>query len=131
MKAVNIFFIVLFVVSAALQYNDPDPYVWMPLYLYGAFLGYQALQQKYQPAFYYIGLLVYCSYAFFLFFDKAGVKNWMDEHHSENLVQTMKATKPWIEETREFFGLVLLIMCLILNMIWLSPKRRQKTWVNK
>jgi flagellar biogenesis protein FliO len=39
----------------------------------------------------------------------------------------MKATKPWIEETREFFGLLILIVALIANMIWLSKTKRAAT----
>ncbi|HWJ27084.1 MAG TPA: hypothetical protein VNS32_11110 [Flavisolibacter sp.] len=31
----------------------------------------------------------------------------------------MKATKPWIEETREFLGLLLLVIALLVNSIWL------------
>jgi len=27
----------------------------------------------------------------------------------------MKATKPWIEQTREFFGLLIIIIALLLN----------------
>jgi hypothetical protein len=77
-------------VFAALQYNDPDPYLWMPIYL-----------------------LV----------DKTGVLNWAGEHHSENIVQSMKAEKPWIEETREFFGLVIVMAVLVINMLWLRKKR--------
>jgi flagellar biogenesis protein FliO len=36
----------------------------------------------------------------------------------------MKATKPWIEETREFFGLLILIVALVVNMIWLGKRNR-------
>ena len=60
MKVFNVVFIIVFIVSAALQYNDPDPYVWMPLYLYGAFLCYQALKKKYHPVLYVIGLSGLC-----------------------------------------------------------------------
>lgn len=123
MKAINLFFILLFVFSAALQYNDPDPYIWMPIYLYGAFLCYRALQKKYTPALYIIGLIVYICYAIYLFFDKTGVLSWVNKYDAENLVQSMKTTKPWIEETREFFGLLLLIAALIVNMIWLSKNK--------
>lgn len=120
MKIVNWFFIILFVLSAALQYNDPDPYIWIPLYLYGAFLCFQATQKKYNRRLHMIGLTVYVFYAVFLFIDKNGVLSWMNEHDAENIVQSMKATKPWIEETREFFGLLLLIIALVANMIWLK-----------
>jgi hypothetical protein len=123
MKAFNVFFIIVFILSAALQYNDPDPYIWMPLYLYGAFLCYQALKRKYNPVLYITGLVVYLSYAVYLFFDKEGVMSWARDHGAENIAQTMKATKPWIEETREFGGLLILIVVLICNMIWLSKKK--------
>ncbi len=124
MKALNIFFIILFVLSAALQYNDPDPYVWMPLYLYAALLCYWAYQKKYKGVLYYAGLTVYIPYALYLFFDKTGVLNWAKEHEAENIAQSMKATKPWIEETREFFGLMIVIFALIANMIWLGKHKK-------
>ncbi len=123
MKIFNIVFIIYFIIAAALQYNDPDPYVWIPIYLYAAFLSYRAIQGKYNPVLYYIGLAIFSLYAIFLFFDKTGVLNWTKEHHSESLVQSMKATKPWIEETREFFGLVIVIAVLLINMKLLSKNK--------
>jgi general stress protein CsbA len=125
MKALNWFFVILFVLSAALQYNDPDPYIWIPLYLYGAFLCYRATQKFYNRSLYIIGLVVYSLYAVYLFLDKNGVLSWANEHDAENIVQSMKATKPWIEETREFFGLLLLIIALVANVIWIKNVRRQ------
>ena len=126
MKIFNIVFIILFVLSAALQYNDPDPYIWAPIYLYGAYLCYRAINKKYNPVLYIIGLVVYLGYAIYLFFDKQGVLSWAKEHDAENIVQTMKATKPWIEETREFGGLLILIIVLVINMIWLSKTTERK-----
>ena len=122
MKILNIVFIVVFLISAALQYNDPDPYIWMPIYLYGAYLCFKALKKVYRPVLYLLGLIVYTGYAVYLFFDKNGVWSWAEEHGRENIVQSMKATKPWIEETREFGGLLLLIIALLANMIWLGKK---------
>jgi hypothetical protein len=123
MKVFNIIFVVLFTLSAALQYNDPDPYIWMPIYLYGALLSYLALKRKYKPILYIIGLVIYTSYAVYLFFEEDGVLSWMKLHNAENIVQTMKATRPWIEETREFFGLLLLMIALAANMIWLTKTK--------
>lgn len=128
MKVFNIIFIIVFILSAALQYNDPDPYVWMPIYLYGAYLCYQAIYRRYNPVLYIIGLVVYIAYAIYLFFDKQGVLNWAEEHNAENIAQTMKATKPWIEETREFGGLLILIVVLLINMIWLRKTKPQKKY---
>ncbi|HEX8332794.1 MAG TPA: transmembrane 220 family protein [Segetibacter sp.] len=127
MKALNIFFIILFVFSAALQYNDPDPYVWVPIYLYGALLCFLALKKRYNPLLYIIGLVVYTSYAVYLLLDANGLLSWINEHEAENILQSMKATKPWIEETREFFGLAILIVALVVNMFWMSRLKRNTT----
>ncbi|MFC3561511.1 transmembrane 220 family protein [Pedobacter jamesrossensis] len=115
MKAFNLLFCILFIFSAALQYNDPDPYIWVPIYLYGAWLCYQAYRAKYYPKAYLAGIFIFAIYALFLYFDKTGVLNWYQEHRAENIVQSMKATKPWIEETREFGGLLILIIALAIN----------------
>ncbi|GAB3927767.1 transmembrane 220 family protein [Mucilaginibacter myungsuensis] len=124
MKIFNWIFIVLFAISAGLQYNDPDPYIWAPIYLYAAYLCYEASRGRYNSKLYIAGLLVYGSYALYLFLDKNGVVDWFNEHHAESIVQTMKAEKPWIEETREFGGLAICIVVLIANMIWFKGKRQ-------
>jgi hypothetical protein len=117
MKTFNIIFIILFIVFAALQYNDPDPYLWMPIYLYAAYLCYLAIKGTYHPVMYIIGLSLYGIYAIYLLVDKTGVLNWAGEHHSENIVQSMKAEKPWIEETREFFGLIIVMAVLVICFV--------------
>lgn len=123
MKIFNYFFFVVFVIFAALQYNDPDPYVWMPIYLYSAVLCFLAARNKFYPKAYLAGIFVYLAYAIYLFFDKTGVLDWATEHNAEGIAQTMKATKPWIEETREFFGLLILIVVLAINWIYGSKRK--------
>ena len=120
MRVFNIIFIVVFLISAALQYNDPDPYIWIPLYLYGAFLCYNSIRKNYRPWLYILGLFIFINYALFLFFDKTGVLSWLKDHNAESIVETMEANKPWIEATREFGGLLLLILASIVNMIYLK-----------
>ena len=122
MKILNIVFVLIFILSAVLQYNDPDPYLWIPIYLYGAFLCYLAYKNKYNSILYIIGLVFYIGYAVYLFFDNQGVLSWANEHDAESITQTMKATKPWIEETREFGGLLILIVALVINMIWFRKR---------
>lgn len=124
MRLFNIIFIVIFIFFAALQYNDPDPYVWMPIYLYAAFLCYRAIQKKWDPMLYLVGVIVYIGYAAYLFFDKTGVLDWAEEHNGESIVQTMKAEKPWIEETREFGGLAIILIVLAINFFWLRKQRK-------
>jgi hypothetical protein len=115
MKIINIVFCLLFVLFAGLQYNDPDPYVWMPIYLYSAVLCGLAARNRFYPKLYILGIVVYLVYAIYKLVDQNGVIDWFTKHNAENLAETMKATKPWIEETREFFGLAICIALLAIN----------------
>lgn len=122
MKLFNIIFTILFILFAALQYNDPDPYLWIPIYLFAAVLCWFAFKGNYFPKAYLFGIVIYLLYAVFLVFTKNGVLDWMNEHNAESLVQTMKAEKPWVEDTREFGGLLILIIVLSINYFYSKRK---------
>lgn len=111
----NLILSILFVVFAALQYNDPDPFVWIPIYLFAAFLCWRAYKGIHHRSLYLVAIIIYVLYAVYLVFDKNGVISWASEHAAESLVHSMKAEKPWIEETREFGGLVILIVAMAIN----------------
>jgi hypothetical protein len=123
MKIFNLLFCIIFIFFAALQYNDPDPYVWMPIYLYAAVLCWFAFRNKYFPKAYLLGIGLYAVYAVYKFFDTNGVWDWMTKHQAANIAATMKAEQPWIEETREFFGLLILIVVLLINYFYSKRKR--------
>lgn len=125
MKIFNIVFVVLFIIFAGLQYNDPDPYIWMTIYLYSAFFCYLAARKKFYPVGYAIGIFIYLAYAAYKVFDRNGLIDWFEYHHAESLVESMKAEKPWIEEVREFFGLLICVAVLGVNWLygtWLKTK---------
>lgn len=124
MKALNILLIALFIYCAAVQYNDPDPYVWIPVYLYGAVLCALAIRKKYNVTLYVLGLIVYAGLAVYHFVGETGMLAWLTTHKAESLTRSMEATKPWIEETREFFGLMILMAALAANMVWLAKTNR-------
>ncbi|KYP15550.1 transmembrane 220 family protein [Flavihumibacter sp. CACIAM 22H1] len=115
MKWFNYIFMVLFILSAALQYNDPDPYIWIPLYLLGAWICWMAIQKKFPPLVYLLSTIIYVGYALFLVLAPEGVLSWIRDHEAESLVQSMKATKPWIEQSREFGGLMILLLAVGVN----------------
>ena len=123
MKAFNIIFAILFLICAGLQYNDPDPYLWMPIYLYGTILCWLAARNKFYPGAYLFGIVAYLGYAVYLFFTKDGVLDWVQQHNAENIAATMKAEKPWIEDAREFFGLFILIVVLAVNYFYAKRRR--------
>ena len=128
MKIFNVFFCFVFILFAALQYNDPDPYIWMPIYLYTAVMCWFAFRSRFYPTAYLIGIAVYALYAIYKIFDINGLIDWITKHNEENIAETMKAEKPWIEETREFFGLVILIVVLLINYFY--AKRKMKKIAN-
>jgi len=121
MKIFNLAFCIFFILFAALQYNDVDFYVWIPVYMYGAVLCWLAFRNKFYPKLYLVGIVVYAIYALYKVFDENGVRDWITKHQAEDITGSMKATQPWIEETREFFGLAILITVLLIDFF--TPKK--------
>lgn len=117
MKKFNIAFVFIFVLFALVQVNDPDPFLWMPIYGYAALVCF--LNARMQYDFYgHLAAIIFCSvFAARLVLIKDGVIDWFSIHHAENIVQSMQATKPWIEYTREFGGLLIIIIVMIINII--------------
>jgi hypothetical protein len=124
MKIFNLIFCILFILFAALQYNDPDPWLWIPIYLFAAVLCWLAFKGKFFPKAYLLGIIGYLGYAVFLFFEKDGVLDWITKHNAANIAGSMKAEKPWIEDTREFLGLLILIVVLTIDYFYAKRKKR-------
>ncbi len=124
MKLFYIFFVFVFIVFAAFQYNDPDPYLWIPLYLYAALLCWLAAKGKFYPKAYWLAFAVCAPYAVYKVFDKNGLGDWITKHQTQNIAETMKAATPWIEESREFFGLVIIIIVLAINYFYSSKYQK-------
>jgi len=125
MRLFNIIFCFIFILFAALQYNDPDPYIWVPIYLYTAVLCWLAFRNRFYPRAYIAGIIVYAAYALYKVFDANGLIDWITKHNAQNIAETMKAQKPWIEETREFFGLVILIAVLLIDFFYAKSKKHK------
>lgn len=117
MKKTNLIFSILFALFALLQYNDPDPYLWIPLYGYACVVCFLNYKNKYDKFTHIAGIIFCLGFGIKQLFTKDGVMDWVNRHNSENLVQSMKATKPWIENTREFGGLMIILLALLINMI--------------
>jgi hypothetical protein len=86
--------------------------------MYGGILCWMAFRNIFYPKAYIVGCIIFLGYALFLFFAKDGVLEWITKYHAEDIAATMKAEKPWIEDTREFFGLVILIVVLLINFFY-------------
>ena len=127
MKIFNLIFCFVFIVFAALQYNDPDPYLWIPIYLFAALLCWKAAKDIFHPIMTIVGIAFFTGYAIYKVFDPNGLIDWVNIHHAENIAETMKAEKPWVEESREFFGLVIIISVLVINYFYGRKISKSKT----
>ncbi len=125
-KAINIFFCIIFLIFTALQWNDPDPYLWMPLYSLSVCGCVFALKGMYLPRFYFATIAIYVVCAVFLFFTDDGVWSWMMQHNFQTLTDSMKATEPWVENTKEFGGLLIAIIVMGFNVSILRLKTQAK-----
>jgi len=98
-----------------LNLNDKDSWLWVPIYVLAAVLcGLVPLGMVF-PTVYLIAMGFYLIYAVFLFVAKDGVWDWITKYKSQSLVQSMQATKPYIEQTREFFGLLIATGAIAIN----------------
>lgn len=127
MKYFNIFWCIVFIVFAALQYNDYDPYIWIPIYGAAAILCWLAFKNRYHPKVNMVFIILLSVYAIYKVFDNNGLIDWVVSHHAENIAETMKAEKPWIEESREFFGLLIVIIIMAADYLY----ARRKVFSNK
>ena len=109
-KVFNLVFVVLFLICAGLQWNDPDPYLWIPLYLLSALSCAYAFKGISAKRLNIFNIAVYSVYAVYLFVEQDGVLSWATEHHFDSLTQSMLASTPWIENTREFGGLFIMLV---------------------
>lgn len=111
--AVNIFFCLSFLGFAYLNLNDVDPYIWVPLYLVPAFFCGAIAYNKFYPKGYLLFIAIFTVYAGYYFFCADGVLDWIIKYNEANIVGQMHADKPYIEQTREFFGLMIVVLVLL------------------
>jgi asparagine N-glycosylation enzyme membrane subunit Stt3 len=118
----NIYFVIsgLFLLFAIVQWNDPDPLIWMIFYgVMSLIYILLALGKKFA---FYLSVLMLITCIIYMGFILPEIIKWIKDG-MPSIVQSMKATIPTIEYTREFLGLLL---CLI-ACIWVI--RVQKTTI--
>ena len=111
----NVFFFVAFTGFAYVNLNDKDAWLWVSIYMIAAICCVLAAFNKFYPFVYLAAIAFYLIYAGLLFFAENGVRDWITKYNKESIVQSMQATKPYIEKTREFFGLLIISGALAIN----------------
>lgn len=115
LSILNVFFCIAFVLFAYVNLNDNDSWIWVPIYLLAAICCGLAAFHFYYPTIYLLAITFYLIYAIRLFFVKDGVWDWINKYKKPSIVESMQASKPYIEKTREFFGLLIISAALAIN----------------
>jgi hypothetical protein len=114
-KIINFLLAAMFVVFAYLQLNDPDPIVWIPIYGVMAIVCVLAMFRYYPRTILFSLVIFYTLYSFFYI---PGVKEWLAQDDKSQLFSNVaKMEHPFIEESREFLGLMINVAVLVVYLI--------------
>jgi hypothetical protein len=113
MKIFNLFLAALFVFSAVLQYNDPDPLLWMSIYLAAGLICAFAAFNKYNR---WTILLVLAACAYELYDILPAFIQWIGDG-MPSITESMKSSKPHLEHVREFMGTANVFVAKILQYL--------------
>lgn len=121
MKLFNILFTIIFLCFAVLQLNDPDPYLWIPIYGSMAAICMVSVFLKISNTIYKSMALIFTVYALALL---PSVITWFrSDDRSELFNELAKMRSLYIEEAREFFGLMICLSVLGINYLKKNVKR--------
>lgn len=114
-SAVNVVMFFVFLAFVAVQYNDPDPYFWMPMYGSAALACWLRLRARpYRLVSLAVGLVAVV-WAGFLAPDVIGNVSFSDMFASWHMISNL------VEEEREMFGL--LIVAGWMGLLWVPARR--------
>jgi len=122
MKILHVTLAVLFLTFTIVQFNDPDPLLW--ILIYGTMMGLCILAalKFFYPKVMMIQAGIYLVYAIFLW---PGVSQWFASEDKAMLFDDLaKMQFPYIEESREFLGLTICLIVLSFYL-WLSLRGRK------
>ncbi|MFZ9046089.1 MAG: transmembrane 220 family protein [Cyclobacteriaceae bacterium] len=104
MKWIQYFLGALFILFAVVQYNDPDPFLWIVIYgIVGIVCVLNGLGWFPKSTV----MLFLIAMGLYTLLHLPYVVEWLTIENSGDLISGMSDDKPYIEGTREFFGLLM------------------------
>lgn len=101
MKIVYIILTLVFGAFAFFQYNDPDWYIWMILYGFVAIMSFLAIYNRFNNTVLIPAMIIFILYFIYL---APSILEWIQSGQS---ISAMSDDRPYVEGTREAFGLLL------------------------
>ena len=109
MKIINSILSLLFLVFAAVQYNDPDPWLWIIAYVFVALLFVLQIVEKLPRPLLLVSIFLFAILGITFIPDFI---DWIDKG-APSIASEMKASEPHIELVREFGGLLICLAGLL------------------
>jgi len=120
MRIVNFLLAVMFLLFAFVQINDPDPVIWILIYGAMAILSIMAIFEFYPKKFLIVFIVLYLAYSIVYI---PGVLEWLRHDNKSALFdEVAKMEHLYIEESREFLGLMI---CVAVQVFYLIRSRRK------
>ena len=101
--------IFIFILFGAIQFNDPDFWLWTPVYWIISVVSIMYLKNRLTSN---VLLTLLVIYSLFTISYIPDIIDWV-QGGMDNIAGSMKAEEPHIELTREFFGLIICLIPLI------------------
>lgn len=118
-KATYILFGLTLLAFASLQFNDPDPLVWVSFYVVCALVPLLLVANKfYRPMFWFA--VAICSVE--IINSAPGAYQYYLHMAEEPLMQGMNPQKPYIEECREFLGVLIALGLVVASVLMARVK---------
>lgn len=117
LRVANAVAFLTFALAIAVQYNDPDPVVWMLIYAVAAAFTAAAVFNR------YYGIVWVAAVGFIV-----GTIYWLpgvDLSDPSSLVTDVRMNSLAVEETREALGLAICaVWMIVLGVVWLRRRKR-------
>lgn len=115
MKIVNLILAVMFLLFAFVQINDPDPALWILIYGLMAVVCIMAAFNYYSKIALIILAVLYLGYSVILI---PGLREWLAQDDRSMLFDDIaKMQHLYVEESREFLGLMICVIVLIIQLV--------------
>jgi hypothetical protein len=115
MKITNLILAVMFLLFAFVQINDPDPLLWIAIYGSMAAVCVMSAFRYYVRPLLWIQMVGFLVYMIILW---PGLKEWLQQENKGVLFdEGMKMQFLYIEESREFLGLLICVIVLVVTIV--------------
>jgi hypothetical protein len=115
MKILNFVLTIMFLAFAFVQINDPDPLLWIAIYGSMAVVCILAIFKYYIKPLLWLLIAGFIIYMVILY---PGLKEWLAQPDRSILFDdVLKMQYPYIEESREFLGLLICVAVAVMQLV--------------